>query len=56
MEWVIDAVRSRVPAWGVVLITAAAVGAVSASLAVLALGRATGEDGELVVQSEVEEG
>lgn len=51
--WVKDTVRSRVPAWGVVVITAAAVGAASASVAVMALGRATNQNDELVVQSEV---
>lgn len=54
MQWVIDWLRSRVPAWGVVVITAAVVGAVSASLAVLALGRATDRDAELFAESEVE--
>jgi hypothetical protein len=55
MGWVKDTVQSRVPAWGVVTITAAAVGAVSASLAVIALGRVTDRGTELAVESEVEE-
>lgn len=55
MGWVKDTIQSRVPAWGVAVITAAVVGAVSASIAVLALGRVTNRDTELFVHSEVEE-
>jgi len=55
MGWVKDTLRARLPAWGLVMITAATVGAISASVAVFALGRATDRDTELVVESEVEE-
>lgn len=54
MGWVNNMIQSRVPAWGVAVITAAAVGAVSASIAVIALGRVTDRGTELVVQSEME--
>jgi hypothetical protein len=58
MSWVISVARSRlsqIPAWVLVLITAAAVGAVSASVAVMALGRVKNQVDELPVESEVEE-
>lgn len=54
-NWVKDTIRSRLPAWGVVMITAAVVGAVSASVAVFALGRATNRETELMVESDVGE-
>lgn len=53
--WVKDTIRDRIPAWGVVVITAAAVGAAAASVAVMALGRAANQNEEMVVESEVEE-
>lgn len=55
MGWVKDTVQSRVPAWGVVMITAATVGAISASIAVFALGRVTDRGTELAVESEVQD-
>lgn len=55
MGWVKDTIRSRFPDWSLVMITAATVGAVSASIAVFALGRVTDRDTELVVESDVEE-
>jgi hypothetical protein len=58
MNWVISVARSRlsqIPGWAVVLITAAAVGAVSASIAVMALGRVKNRVDELPVESEVQD-
>lgn len=54
MGWV-NTIQSRIPAWGVAVITAAVVGAISASIAVFALGRATNQESELVVESDVQD-